>query len=428
MATTTPPAARALISRLLWKPECDTELEKALEMRSVASVKDPADVLGMNESQKKLVAAIRRLAIEGTGEKTAAHGIGIGVVPFEYLEFLLKKDEEGFPLFGRLSTATYDFRGRNIALDSAEGWKNVQICAREDGMIVVTPDNMLVCGNFFIQDTRKGTNEGGHGGRHLAISAFSNTLKTLAIKVSEDSCGHNEKEIANATMKVFWRSHLAETWPVHAKEADAPPAAGSAAAGAGSARKPIDRVAACEEHAGLSNESKSLLQRVQALEEEELGASGAGALHARIMAVEVGLGLAEAEAPVVAVAVPDAAGADARAALREADARLAEADAERVALAKRVAEFEAEAAARARPTPRPRPTRGRGRAGRRGRRGRRARAGAWRIDMLTLEGHAGDVNGVAFMGDGRLASVSDDETARVWDPARATLRTLGSHE
>ena len=48
--------------------------------------------------------------------------------------------------------------------------------------------------------------------------------------------------------------------------------------------------------------------------------------------------------------------------------------------------------------------------------------------MLTLEGHADDVKGIAFMGDGRLASASDDETARVWDLARgATLRTLEDH-
>jgi WD40 repeat protein len=37
-------------------------------------------------------------------------------------------------------------------------------------------------------------------------------------------------------------------------------------------------------------------------------------------------------------------------------------------------------------------------------------------EMLTIKGHAGDVNSVAFSPDGkRLASGSDDQSIRVWE-------------
>ena len=140
-------------------------------MGAAASVPDraKADELGLTATARNVVAAARMLAKRGTGEKTAAHGAIIGLVPKSMLKFIFEIDERGFPKFGRITDSSYDYRGQGVKLDSPEGWKKLQICAREDGAIVVTPDNMIVCGNYFIRDTRKGSNKGGHGGRHLAV-------------------------------------------------------------------------------------------------------------------------------------------------------------------------------------------------------------------------------------------------------------------
>ena len=50
----------------------------------------------------------------------------------------------------------------------------------------------------------------------------------------------------------------------------------------------------------------------------------------------------------------------------------------------------------------------------------------WSAELQTLEGHRGWVDAVAFSPDGKLlASGSDDDTVRLWDPATgAALHTL----
>ena len=185
-------------------------------MGATASVheRDRADELGLLEDDRLVLWIMRRLAQKGTGEKTAAHGAAITVVPPGAIDFVFGTDAEGDPLFGRIGDSSYDYRGLGIRIDSDEGWKKLQICAREDGMILVS-QGVLLCGNYFAMDLRKGDNTGGFGARHLAVSACAKKLQTLAIKVSEDMCGHNELQIADAKMMVFHKTNQAVAWPVH---------------------------------------------------------------------------------------------------------------------------------------------------------------------------------------------------------------------
>ena len=116
----------------------------------------------LDRAKRCVMELIRKLAIEGTKEKTAAHGICVILVPDAKLDFVFSKDEDGDPVFGRISDSMYDFRANPVPFDQRSTF---QSCAREDGAMLVTESQTLLCGNFFVTDTRKGDNTGGKGAR-----------------------------------------------------------------------------------------------------------------------------------------------------------------------------------------------------------------------------------------------------------------------
>ena len=151
---------------------CDSESPDSSDSSEALMTLDPAS--------RSTLALVRKLAIEGTQEKTAAHGICVILVPDAKLDFVFSNDEDGDPVFGRISDSTYDFRANPVPFDQRATF---QSCAREDGVMLVTESQTLLCGNFFVTDTRKGDNTGGKGARHLAASAAAKSLQTFAIKV-----------------------------------------------------------------------------------------------------------------------------------------------------------------------------------------------------------------------------------------------------
>ena len=142
------------------------------------------DEATLDPARRSTLALVRKLAIEGTKEKTAAHGICVILVPNAKVGFVFSKDEDGDSVFGRIGDPMYDFRTTPVPFDRISTF---QSCAREDGAMLVTEARTLLCGNYFVMDTRKGDNSDGQGARHLAASAAAKSLQTFAIKVRRRS-------------------------------------------------------------------------------------------------------------------------------------------------------------------------------------------------------------------------------------------------
>jgi hypothetical protein len=141
-------------------------------------------------------------ALNGTGEKTAAHGILIIVGPASIL------DE------GEIKNSVInDMRGKGINMfnQDANFWNVTSPLVMQDGALVfdeATGD--LLCGGFILLDCRKSL-KGFSGGARFMAASGAGGLGCIAVKVSDDRCGHVGAPLrSDVTMEVFRRNNHPE--------------------------------------------------------------------------------------------------------------------------------------------------------------------------------------------------------------------------
>ena len=147
---------------------------------------------------------VARLATEGLGEGTKAHGVRVTVGDAKEL---LKLDEQGDAVYGEITNGAFDFRHLNKTI---EDFKTLQAAAKEDGAIVIDRETRkLVCANFMVGNILKG--EKGDGARHKAASAIAQQANGyFVVKASEDACALSTTEKPHAKLGVFNKCKASE--------------------------------------------------------------------------------------------------------------------------------------------------------------------------------------------------------------------------
>ena len=123
--------------------------------------------MALHPTERETAVVAQKIATQGVGEKTAAHGITLVVGDAKEL---LRMEDDGDPVYGAISDTMFDLRDKGKTLDD---FKPLQALSKEDGAIVVDRDSRaVVCGNYFVGNLLKG--ERGKGGaRHQAASAMA---------------------------------------------------------------------------------------------------------------------------------------------------------------------------------------------------------------------------------------------------------------
>ena len=202
------------------KPEISPEVSSdvvpgASNVAPDVSADDIADELIATSLRRRLVetkmlAVARRLAAEGTGENTPAHGFcfigGDGAK-------LMETDADGDGVVGKIGKPQFDYRHFDYTLDKP--FDAIQALAKEDGAIVFDlHTGALLGGNYRVGNIVKGDDRGG-GMRHQAASAIAQQAGgCFVIKVSEDSCGcQNTPLRPDAKLCVFNHCKIARLVP-----------------------------------------------------------------------------------------------------------------------------------------------------------------------------------------------------------------------
>ena len=156
------------------------------------------DETNWHPTQREALGQARRLATEGLGESTKAHGVTL--IVGDGVE-IMKKEQDGSPTNGECQKQMCDYRRIDLKLDD---FKSLQTAAKEDGAIVVDLEKrQVLCANFIV--TNIGPGRSGEGGsRDRAASAIAQQAGgCFVIKVSEDACALSATEKPDAQLDVF---------------------------------------------------------------------------------------------------------------------------------------------------------------------------------------------------------------------------------
>ena len=164
-------------------------------------------------SERKALAQVRRLATEGLGESTKAHGI---TLILGNAHELLKFEPNGNPSYGEIQNEIFDFRGKNKTLDD---FKTLQAAAKEDGAIVIDRATRVVtCANYLVTNIGPGRRDHG-GARDRAASAIAQLAGgCFVIKASEDACALGTAEKPDAQLDIFNKCKESVKVPVQPRE------------------------------------------------------------------------------------------------------------------------------------------------------------------------------------------------------------------
>ena len=156
----------------------------------------------LHPTELEALRQLRRLAIEGLGEHSKAHGVTLIVCDSDEV---MRKEANGEPVHGEIQKKICDYRHLDVKLGD---FKTLQAAAKEDGAVVVDRATRTVIGaNFIVTNIGPGRSDGG-GARDRAASAIAQQAGgCFVLKASEDACALSATEKPDAELDVFLPGH-----------------------------------------------------------------------------------------------------------------------------------------------------------------------------------------------------------------------------
>jgi len=169
---------------------------------------------GLTPVETKTLRQMKKLARDGVGENTSAHG-GLAVVGD--VSKLFERMPNGNPKFVKCKDPdNFDWTSKRFDVND---FKQFCIAGQQDGAMVIDQSTGKLCGcNYAIQDLRYAGEVGG-GTRHSAGSSMAENPeagKCFVIVLSENECASAKAPKHDAYVTVFNRSCEPHEVPVHA--------------------------------------------------------------------------------------------------------------------------------------------------------------------------------------------------------------------